>query len=91
MTPDRDQGTTDERRPLPAAPGWQPDEERRPAHSTLRLQPVMLGPPPDPDHVGASSDDDLDLRDLDRSRPRGGVAALAATRFILAVGVGGAF
>ncbi len=77
--------------PLPAESGWPADPARRPLHSTLRLQPVVLAPPPDPDGVTAA--DDLDLRDLDDgkrvSRLAGVLAAVvvaltaAAAYFVL--------
>jgi hypothetical protein len=63
---------------LPAMGGWQDEPGRRLGHSTLRLQPVVLGPPPDPSFRDVSAEDDLDLRDLAPTRNTGLIAGLAA-------------
>lgn len=76
---------------MPASSGWPADEARRPAHSTLRLQPVILGPPPDPDLVGASAADDLDPLEFGRSASRGGVFAALGAIILVTIAAGGAY
>jgi hypothetical protein len=91
MTSERHPAATEGRPPLPAAPAWPEDASRRPVRSELRLQPVMLGPPPDPNAVGASSEDDLDPTQLRRSSATGRTFAVVATVVLLAAGAGGAY
>jgi hypothetical protein len=69
--------------------GWTDEPERRQSHSMSRLQPVVLGPPPEPGDVGASYDDDLDPAELQRSSPVGRLmATVAITAVVLATGAG---
>jgi hypothetical protein len=71
-------------RGLPADEAWEADALRRPAHSTLRLQPVVLGPPPGLEGRGVSAADDLDPAELRPKGRAGRLAALAAAALVLA-------
>jgi hypothetical protein len=85
------QGPSDEpgSRGLPQDTPWAADAPPRPAYGTLRLQPVLLGPPPE---AGAdvTADDDLTPAELG-SRPRTGLYAGIAAFAVVAAMAGVAF
>jgi hypothetical protein len=72
------------RKALPASPFGADMEQRRPGYGTLRLQPVMLGPPPDASPGDVTAADDIDPAEL-RGRPRTGlVSGIMAAMAVLA-------
>jgi hypothetical protein len=85
----------------PTAPGSQPqglppdpfgrDEHQRAAsYGTLRLQPVMLGPPPEPGPDDVSSADDIDLAPY-QHKPRTGLIAGVIAAIAVLVTAGAAY
>jgi hypothetical protein len=77
MQPNRE-ATTD---PVASLPGE--DGARRSVHSTLRLQPVLLGPPPDPNVTNVSAEDDIDPAEIGARSRIGKIAAAAAVAMVL--------
>lgn len=72
-----------DQRGLPPIESWEDAQPRAAGHSTLRLQPVILGPPPDASVRDATADDDLDLRELNPRRNTGLIMGLAAIVVVL--------
>jgi hypothetical protein len=67
----------------PLGDAWETDNARKPVHSTLRLQPVLLGPPPDPNRINVSPEDDIDPAEFGTRSWVGKLAAAAAVAFVL--------
>ncbi len=76
-------------RGLPQEPAWTTDTPTRPAYGTLRLQPVLLGPPPEADG-DVSAADDLNPAEFG-SRSRAGLYAGIAAVAVVAAMAGIAF
>jgi hypothetical protein len=72
-----------DQRVLPPIESWDDAPPRAAGHSTLRLQPVILGPPPTSDIRDATADDDLDLRELNPRWNTGLIMGLAAFVVVL--------
>jgi hypothetical protein len=72
---------------LPPEPFGREEASRAPRYGSLRLQPVVLGPPPDPKAVDVTAADDIDPIEY-REKPRTGLFAgvIAALAVLSTVG-----
>lgn len=86
MQADMPQTTGEQPRGLPSDPFDRGEPQRPATYGTLRLQPVVLGPPPG--QVDVTAADDINLEDF-RDKPRTGLFAgiIAAVAVLVTVGM----
>jgi hypothetical protein len=75
---------------LPADPFGDAGSQRVPAFGAARLQPVVLGPPPEAGPADVTAADDIDLQEL-RGKPRTGLYAGVMAALAIGATVGAAW